>query len=593
MLIQSKYHSLRYGNTNYNIITFIEEIVDRNPERIQFICVEDNRNVTLRFIDNYANQFYYWLQSNYPKLKSRDTIAIMIANKPEFLALWMGIGKGGMTSALINTNILGKALFHCVDTSTKDCEERILIIDGELKGNIPAHDVEELIKVGIKVLYYDNTMIAQINSFPTTRPSVAPRENIKERDPLMYIFTSGTTGLPKAGKISHSRFFLASMPYGTLCQLSSSDRIYTCLPLYHSAAGMLGIGAAIRYGACMVLRKKFSARNFVPDCVKHKVTSMQYIGELARYCLSAPISDQEVEMKLTTAFGNGMRADVWEKFQKRFRVKHIVEFYAATEGNLALFNATDKIGALGYVPRLFDFLYPIKLVKVLPENKQEPLRDSQTGFCHTSAVDEVGLMVGVIDNKRVDRRFDGYTDASANKKKVLTDVFVKNDTYFNTGDLLTRDAQGFFYWSDRVGDTFRWKGENVATTEVENIISECSDIADVTVYGVEVPGCDGKAGMAAITLKTGDVTKFQWTELGQELKLHLPAYARPVFLRFIKNNELAMTSTFKHQKNDLVKQGFDLCNVGDDVVFVKEGDVTYTRLNNDIMKEILDGKLKI
>ncbi len=592
MLLQAKYHSLRFGNTNYNIITFLEEIVDRDPERVQFICVEDDRNVTLQFIDNYANQFYYWLRSNYPKLKPHDTIAIMINNKPEFLSLWMGIGKGGMTSALINTNIIGKALLHCVDTSTKDCEERILIIDGELKDNIPAQDIEELIKVGIKVLYYDNDMIAQINSFPTNRPNVGIRESVKERDPLMYIFTSGTTGLPKAGKISHSRFFLASMPYGTLCQLSSSDRIYTCLPLYHSAAGMLGIGAAIRYGACMVLRKKFSARNFVPDCVKYKVTSMQYIGELARYCLSAPVSSQEDEMKLISAFGNGMRADVWEKFQKRFKVKHIVEFYAATEGNLALFNATDKVGALGYVPRLFDFLYPIKLVKVHPENKQDPLRDSQTGFCHLSNADEVGLMIGIIDNKRVDRRFDGYTDASANKKKILTDVFFKNDAYFNTGDLLTRDAQGYFYWSDRVGDTFRWKGENVATTEVANVISECKDIADVTVYGVEVPGCDGKAGMAAITLKIDDLSEFQWKVLGQELKLHLPVYARPIFLRFIKNNELAMTSTFKHQKNDLVKQGFDLNNVGDDVVFVKDGETTYTQLNASIMSEILGGRRK-
>lgn len=221
---------------------------------------------------------------------------------------------------------------------------------------------------------------------------------------------------------------------------------------------MLGVGGALSTGACMILRKKFSARQFSSDCVKYKCNSAQYIGELCRYLINAPPSADDAKLRLDYAFGNGLRPDVWTKFQKRYNVKHIVEFYASTEGNFALFNATDHVGALGFVPRIVDFLYPVKIVKMDPERNDMPYRNAQ-GLCEFAKPDEVGLLIGVIDNKRVDRRFDGYTDSAATDKKVIRNAFKEGDCFFNSGDLVRRDIYGWFYWSDRTGDTFRWKGE--------------------------------------------------------------------------------------------------------------------------------------
>lgn len=210
--------------------------------------------------------------------------------------------------------------------------------------------------------------------------------------------------------------------------------------------------------SCMVLRRKFSARAFSTDCVKYNCNIVQYIGELCRYLVNAAPNKDDERLNIDFAFGNGIRPEVWEKFQERYHIKHIVEIYASTEGNFALFNSCDRIGALGFVPRIFDFIYPIKIVKMDPEKKDSPLRDSK-GHVIPCSPNEVGLMIGEIDNRRVDRRFDGYTDKEATNKKIIKNAFRDGDLYFNTGDLLSRDNIGFFYWSDRTGDTFRWKGE--------------------------------------------------------------------------------------------------------------------------------------
>lgn len=627
MLYYSKQHSRRYGNKPFSIATYLEDIVSKHPSRVQFITVEDGVEVTLGEIESRANQVAYW-GHKIASLHLRDTVALMMLNRPDFFAFWFGLAKIGVTTAFINTNVTGKALLHSVDVATKDCEKRILVIDGDLRSQISESDMKELTgTMNVHVYFWDDLLSQRIIHLPQTRLVIddtdsdsenggsnvnrssardtdsdndrhhrnvqSRRHEIMERDPLLLIFTSGTTGLPKASKISQSRFYLATLPYRFMCNLGPTDRIYNCLPLYHSAGGMLGLAAALRSGACMVLRKKFSASSFSRDCVKFQCTSMQYIGELARYCLAAPPSDYDSSMRLNTAFGNGMRADVWERFQKRFNIKHIVEFYASTEGNIVLFNACDKPGALGYIPRIADVIYPVKLVKTDPSNRDMPYRDPKDGRCVVCGVNEVGLMIGAVDSKRVDRRFDGYTDSVATNKKNLHDVFAPNDTYFNTGDLLYRDAAGFFFWADRTGDTFRWKGENVSTTEVSNVIACATGVNDVTVCGVEVPGCDGRAGLAAITLKDNYTPEtFPWDNLHRELVLHLPPFARPCFVRV--QNEIAMTSTFKHQKNDLIKQGIDLKQIGKDSLYLHmPHQKTFVAMDENLYEKIRTGKIQL
>jgi len=587
LLFLSKYHSIKYGGKNYSYADVVEEKVDLDSNRIVLICADDDKHISMGEIESKANQIAHWGQSI--GCKQRDTIAIMMLNKPELIEFWIGLAKIGVTTAMINTNSIGTALIHCVDIATKDSGVKLLVIDNELRDNI-SKDISKLLSIGVQVLFWDD-ISDKISMMPNIRPDRSLRNKIIERDPLMFIFTSGTTGLPKAGKISHSRYFLGSIPFGTLCSLNKNHRIYNSLPLYHAAAGMIGIGTAIRYGPSMVIRKKFSVRNFIPDCVRYKCTCVQYIGELARYCLTAPSNELESQLNIQYAFGNGLRADIWEKFQKRFNIKHIVEFYAATEGNIALFNGCDKVGALGFIPRLFDFIYPVRLVKVDPNNKNEPLRDEK-GYCILCDTNEKGLMIAAIDNSRVDRRFDGYTDSTATKSKILHNVFFKGDTYFNTGDLLYRDYVGFFYWSDRLGDTFRWKGENVATTEVANTLSAGEAIEDVTIYGVSIPGCEGKAGMAAITLtQNTDINKFPWNSLHYQMTANLPPYARPIFFRFQK--VIPITSTFKHKKDDLVKEGFDPSAVGDDVLyFFNSSQNDYQLLTESIYRNIIEGKIR-
>lgn len=473
--------------------------------------------------------------------------------------------------------------------------------------------------------------------------------------------------MPKASKMSHSRVFLASVPFGTLCNIGPRSRIYTCLPLYHSAGGVLGVSTAIRYRACMVLRKKFSARCFASDCLKFNCNVFQYIGELCRYLVasssSSPPTDEKtrgmapqgcvIPLSIDYAFGNGLTSEIWLKFQSKYCIKNIVEFYLSTEGNCGLFNCFNKVGALGYVPRMFDFLYPVLILKISPENKDTPLRvpaassspqtdsshalngkkhddsirgndddhsDSSSllneGFCKVCEPNEVGLVVSEISEASVDKRFDGYSDTQATNKKVIRNVLRPNDAYFNTGDLMYRDQAGYFFFSDRSGDTFRWKGENVSTAEVGSVLGALPFIADVCVYGVTVPQCEGRAGMASIvpsplttaataqdpqqlpshakskhsmsldietpatspvaavaatqqqsadTQFSMDQAIFPWQQFEGALKAHLPAYAHPQFVRLMR--VIPTTATFKHLKNVLVEQGYDPRLTGEDCVY--------------------------
>ena len=362
------------------------------------------------------------------------------------------------------------------------------------------------------------------------------------------------------------------------------DRMYDCLPLYHSVGGVVATGALLVNGGAVVIREKFSARGFWDDVARHDCTLVQYIGELARYLVNAAPHPLERQHRLRLACGNGLRADVWEAFKDRFAIPHILEFYAATEGNLSLYNVEEKPGAIGRVPAFLAHRFPAAIVK-RDATTGEPLRDAQ-GLCVRCAADEPGEALGRIGRDNPGARFDGYTDAQASEKKILRDVLKPGDAWFRTGDLMRKDAKGYFYFVDRIGDTFRWKGENVATTEVAETLARCPGVRDATVYGVAIPGADGRAGMAALVVDDD----FDLAALHRHVAACLPSYARPVFVRI--RAELATTGTFKHRKDELAREGYDPAATSDAIYVSDPQQQAYVRVDGALFERIQRGQLR-
>jgi fatty-acyl-CoA synthase len=372
-----------------------------------------------------------------------------------------------------------------------------------------------------------------------TKPFPSPR------DVALFIYTSGTTGLPKAAKITHRRITEWSYWFAGMTNATSSDSLYNCLPMYHSIGGIVAIGSMLVVGGCVVIRERFSASRFWDDVVKSQCTIFQYIGELCRYLALIPTTPSEREHRLRLAVGNGLQANVWRCFQDRFAIPQILEYYAATEGVLSLYNCEGKQGSIGRVPPMLELYFAVKLIRVDQETG-EPLRDA-AGSCIVCDCDEPGEAICPI---REDRTFDGYNDVEASLRKILHNVFANGDRWYRTGDLMRKDAASFYFFVDRLGDTFRWKGENVSTTEVANVMRSCPGVLDAIVYGVEVAGNEGRAGMAAITTIEG----FAFDALAQHVKQHLPSYARPVFVRLCYS--LDTTGTFKLAKSRFAAEGY-------------------------------------
>jgi fatty-acyl-CoA synthase len=375
----------------------------------------------------------------------------------------------------------------------------------------------------------------------------AERPSLTLDDRALYIYTSGTTGLPKAANVSHFRVMQWSQWFAGLMDVSPDDRMYDCLPMYHSVGGVVATGAVLVGGGSVVIRERFSARRFWEDVVRWDCTLFQYIGELCRYLLHAEHTEREIDHRLRMACGNGLRPDVWEEFQRRFRIPQILEFYAATEGNVSLFNVEGKPGAIGRIPAFLAHRSPTALVTL--DAAGEPLRDAH-GRCVRCTPGEAGEAIGRIREEGTGR-FEGYTSAAASEQKILRDVFHPGDAWFRTGDLMRQDEDGYFSFVDRIGDTFRWKGENVATSEVAEALCAFPGVEDATVYGVAVPGADGRAGMAALVART----PLDLAALRAHLGERLPDYARPRFLRL--RAALDVTGTFKHARQDLMREGYD------------------------------------
>ncbi|MEO7053853.1 MAG: long-chain-acyl-CoA synthetase [Rhizomicrobium sp.] len=533
-------------------------------------------------LDARANAYGHWALAQ--GLKRGDCVALFMENRPDFLCCWLGLFKAGLCVALINTNQRGQALAHSIEI----VGARHLIVGVELAPFV----AEALASFTSAPAFWAQggshasmqNLDAALQNMPMAPLGKAPRQGVVAKDRAFFIYTSGTTGLPKAANFSHMRMmFMMSGFIGALTP-GRKDRIYNPLPLYHATGGVCAVGIAFMSGAAVIVKRRFSLGEFWSDIHKYDATLFAYIGELCRWLLNAPVGPHERDHHLRAITGNGLRPEIWKKFQDRFAISRIVEFYGATEGNVAMLNYDGTLGSVGRVPNYLEWLLPTRVVRFDVE-REMPVRGPD-GLCVECGPDEPGEAVGRI-SMRAGRNFEGYTKAADTEKKILRDVFAKGDSWFRTGDLMRRDEHGYFYFVDRVGDTFRWKGENVATSEVSEALSSVPGIEEANIYGVKVPGADGRAGMAALVVDGG----FDITSLAQRLDGHLAAYARPVFLRL--QPQIEVTGTFKQRKVDLVREGFDPSTIADPLYWFDPAAHRYERLDVARYADIVADRVRL
>jgi fatty-acyl-CoA synthase len=535
-----------------------------------------------------SNRYSRWALSLDPEPGA--VIALMMPNRPEYLAAWIGIARVGCTAALLNTNLVGAALAHCIAAAgprhvivARPCAAAFASALPHLAWQPRAwrHGEDG-----------PDSLDDALAAFPDVSLDPDERRPVDPSARALCIYTSGTTGLPKAANVSHRRIMMWSYWFAGLAQTGPMDRMYDCLPLYHSVGGVVAPGCVLVTGGSVVIGERFSASRFWDEIARWDCTLFQYIGELCRYLLGAPADGVAAPAhRLRLCLGNGLRPDIWEAFQNRFGIPEILEFYAATEGSFSLVNVEGKVGSLGRIPPFLVHRFPAALVR-FDVDAGLPLRGPQ-GFCLRADVGEVGEAVGLIGGKdpgtatRPLGTFEGYTSAVDSDAKVLRDVFAPGDRWFRTGDLMRQDAAGFFYFVDRVGDTFRWKGENVATSEVTEVLLSVEGVADASVYGVLVPGQDGKAGMAALVVEAG----FQLPVLHDNLAARLPAYARPLFLRLRAG--IATTETFKQIKAPLLRNGFDPALIDEPLFVYDRVAAAYVVLDAPLHARIVSGDFKL
>jgi fatty-acyl-CoA synthase len=547
--------------------------------------ISDVETLTYRELDARANQYARWALAQ--GLGRGEVVCLLMPNRPEYLAIWLGITRAGGAVALLNTNLTGPSLAHCIDLVSP----KHVIVASALAPALAG--AERLLKSQpttwahgerVGVLPRIDLAVAKLDDGPL---AAAERRPLTIEDDALFIYTSGTTGMPKAARINHYRLMLASVGFAGVMGARASDRMYDCLPMYHTTGGVVATGALLVKGGSVVIRETFSASTFWDDVAQHGCTIFQYVGELCRYLLHAPRQPGEEAHRLRLACGNGLRPDIWSAFQKRFRIPRIIEFYAATEGNVTLFNFEGRPGAIGRLPRLLDRRFPVRIVK-FDVARDAPVRNAR-GFCILCGPDEAGEAIGQIVNDPMmpSNRFEGYADAADSERKILRDVFAPGDAWFRTGDLMRRDKRGYFYFVDRIGDTFRWKGENVSTAEVAETICRLPGIRDASVYGVAVPGHEGRAGMAAVVVDDA----VDLAALRADVHALLPGYARPVFLRV--RREIELTMTFKQKKIDLAAQGFDPGTTTDAIYFDDPRRSAYVRLDPARHQDIVDGKVRL
>ena len=537
-------------------------------------------------VNQWANRIAHHLIAQ--GIRKGDVVAVFIENRPELLVTILAVAKVGAISALLNTSQTRDTLAHSLNLVAPAA----IIVGEEL---VPAFSaVRERVSIkaartwfvadrdtfshpGIAPDGFINLMTASADS---SSANPASSQQVFFDDPCFYIYTSGTTGLPKAGVFKHGRWMRSSASFGLIAlDMRPDDVVYCTLPLYHATGLCVCWGSAISGASGFAIRRKFSASQFWNDVRKYRATTLGYVGELCRYLVDQPPSADDSQHRVTKMIGNGLRPGAWGEFKTRFAVNHICELYAASDGNIGFTNMLNFDNTVGFSLMSWE-------LAAYDHDSGAPIRDAK-GFMRKVAKGEQGLLLAKIDDKAP---LDGYTDPQKTEKVVLHDVFEKGDRYFNTGDLLRNIGFGHAQFVDRLGDTFRWKGENVSTTEVENILLQHPNISEAVAYGVEIRNTNGRAGMAAIT-PAESLATLDFSELLAFAREQMPAYAVPLFLRV--KVKMETTGTFKYQKTRLKDEAFDPGKTGDDPIYAwLPGTQTYVQVTAQLLADIHGGAFR-
>ncbi len=574
---------LRYqwpqADENASLAHSFQESTNKFGER-PFVYFEEE-TWTYSEANKAANSFARYLSSN--GVKHGDKVVLFMENRPYYAISLLALNKIGAIGVLINTSLTGDPLIHCINSSNS-----VKCIVGAERAQ-PLQEVLEDINISNKD---DFLWVEDTNEYTLPEWAINLKANLNfddnenldqtnqvtAKDVACYIFTSGTTGVPKAAILPNAKLVAAATNI-TMAgyRINHEDCMYNCLPLYHSTGLMLGLCAAINVGAASFIKRKFSASSFWQEANKFNTTAFVYIGELCRYLINKEPSETELNNPIVSMVGNGLRPDVWDTFKERFDIDRIIEIYGASEGNalfMNLFNKNKTIGMTSAEVALLEY-----------DVAEDEILKNDEGFCKKITNHDPGLLIVEIGPNAV---FNGYTDKEASEKKILRDVFKVGDAWFNTGDLIKTVDVGFafgkehYQFVDRVGDTFRWRSENVSTNEVGEILNGYKDVNMANVYGVKVPGCEGRAGMAAFSLE--DFEGFNWLEFSEYVENNLPKYARPIFIRIIQ--EMDTTGTFKLKKNELRDDAFNINKVEDKVFCLKPSSNIYERLDGNWLDKI-------
>ncbi|XP_071486139.1 long-chain fatty acid transport protein 2-like [Diadema antillarum] len=578
------------ASRNRTVLVALHDGVVEHPSRT-CILYQDER-YTYAEVEAESNRVSRWVKTH-TDLQHGDTAAILLRNEPMFVFLWLGFAKLGISTSLLNHNLKSQSLLHCIKISNVK-----VLITSKAFLDVIAELLPDLQQLQVKVWVLGDTpnghvLPDRVSTMDTSQVSGNPLPpdqlpKVTPQDISSLIFTSGTTGLPKAVQVPHRTSMMAYQVWNIIGGLWPDDVLYVCLPLYHSSGLINGVLSAINAGCTIALAPKFSASRFWDDVHKHKATVFLYIGELCRYLLAQPekANDGQYDHTLRMAYGNGLGSDIWEEFRRRFNIQRIVEWYTATEASGGFINTDGKVGSVGRYSWLAEKLAGNCVIVECDFATAQPVRGAD-GRCIPVPRGEVGLLLFKQDKLN---KFLGYRGAAKQtENKLVRNVRKPGDLYFNSGDLMMFGVDGYVYFKDRLGDTFRWKGENVSTTEVSNAMSRLPAVMECNVYGVEVPGCEGRAGMAAIVLQDGEV--FDPKQLYDHAINHLPDYACPKFIRIM--SEMDITTTFKHKKRALVSQGFNPGEIADLLYVADKAKATYAAMDANLLDTIGRGAYKL